>query len=363
VTSYLLDQQRITTSLRDAVAYRVRHRSYDLHGVATESTGLVIAPQSPGTERRVLSWCHGTTGLGDAACPSAQPDPAGELRTYFEPGSTQQIDYGVPGAQDWVDDGWVVCATDYQGLGTPGMHQYSVNRTNAIDALTIVRSARELGVGAGSRVAVTGWSQGGGAAAAVAELDAADLDGLELVGTAPMSPGVPIVGMRSPSGMGAALADPAAVPDGHLVMSLVALAEAFPGTLRRDDVLTPLGERIVDAGWNSQPVHHFSDTIGRLFRLRGAVVAVNQEAMPAWIDAMTEASAGRVRPSCPVHVLVDGFDGGTVIPVSWQQSYADAAIALGGDVTVTTFPDDDHFSLPASSVGTAREWLTGLFDA
>jgi len=31
----------------------------------------------------VMSWCHGTTGLGDAACPSAQPDPARELITYF----------------------------------------------------------------------------------------------------------------------------------------------------------------------------------------------------------------------------------------------------------------------------------------
>lgn len=26
---------------------------------------------------------------------------------------------------------WVVCAIDYQGLGTPGMHLYPVNVTNA----------------------------------------------------------------------------------------------------------------------------------------------------------------------------------------------------------------------------------------
>ena len=360
MTPYLLARERIDTGLSGAVAYRVRHRSYDLHGRPTESTGLVIAPEVTVGARPVLSWCHGTTGLGDAACPSAQPDPAGELRTYFEATSTQQIDYGVPGAQRWIDDGWVVCATDYQGLGTPGLHQYTINRTNAIDAVTVVRAAGELDVGASTRFGVTGWSQGGGAAAAVAELDAADLEGLELVGAAPMSPGVPIVGMRSPTGMGSALADPTAVPDGHLVMNVVALVEAFPDTLSRDDVLTPLGQEIVDAAWNTQPVHHFSDTVARLFRLHGAVLDVKQEAMVAWVAAMTEASAGRVRPACPVHVMVDGFAGGSVIPVAWQTAYAEAVTALGGDVTVTTFPDDDHFSLPSSCVGTVRAWLSEL---
>jgi hypothetical protein len=38
----------------------------------------------------------------------------------------------VPGLQRFVDDGYVVCATDYQGLGTPGQHQYMVNRTQAL---------------------------------------------------------------------------------------------------------------------------------------------------------------------------------------------------------------------------------------
>lgn len=362
MTDLLLSSERIETSLRAAVAYRVRHRSHDLHGNSTESTGLVIAPEQTGSERRVLTWLHGTTGLGDVACPSLQPDPAGELRTYFEAGSTQQIDYGVPGAQAWIDEGWVVCATDYQGLGTPGMHHYSVNRTNALDGVAIVRAARELGVGAGARFAAAGWSQGGGAAAAIAELDDADYDGLELVGTVPMSPGVPIVALHAPTGMGAALTDPTAVPDGHLVMTFVALAEAFPGTLRRADVLTPLGERIIDAAWNTQPVHHLSDTIAREFRFRGPVLAVNRDALPSWAAAMAEASAGRVRPRCPVHVMVDGLDGGSVIPVAWQDGYVDAVEALGAQVTVTRYPDDDHFSLPSSCVADAQRWLQGCFE-
>jgi len=161
--------------------------------------------------------------------------------------------------------------------------------------------------------------------------------------------------------MGAALDDSSAVPDGHLVMNLVALVEAFPETLRREDVLTPLGIGIVDAAWNTQPVHHFNDTVARAFHLRGPVLEVRKAALPAWFDAMAEASAGRVKPRCPVHVMVDGFAGGSVIPVSWQQAYIDAATALGGEVVVTTFPDDDHFSLPASCAPLAQSWLADRF--
>ena len=90
---------------------------------------------------------------------------ARELTLYFVAGSTTQIDYGIPGAQRFIDDGWVITATDYQGIGTPGPHQYTVNRTNGLDALYIVHAAREMNVGAGTQVGMIGWSQGGGSVA------------------------------------------------------------------------------------------------------------------------------------------------------------------------------------------------------
>ena len=166
----LITHDEIETRIRGARAWRIRYASRDVHGAATESTGLVIAPTATGAHRPVLTWCHGTTGLGDAACPSAQPDPARELTVYFSVEATRSIDYGIPGLQALIDDGWVVCATDYQGLGTPGMHQYTVNRTNARDAINIVHAAQRMDVGAGVLVGCMGWSQGGGTAAAIAEL-------------------------------------------------------------------------------------------------------------------------------------------------------------------------------------------------
>lgn len=59
-----------------------------------------------------------------------------------------------------------------------------VNRTQARDAVYLVHAARTLGeVGAGITFGSAGWSQGGGAAAAVAELDPEDYGDLKLVGT------------------------------------------------------------------------------------------------------------------------------------------------------------------------------------
>jgi pimeloyl-ACP methyl ester carboxylesterase len=361
MSTTLISSEKISTSITGAEAFRIRYHSQDMHGKATESTGLVIAPTAAGDNRKVLSWAHGTTGLGDAACPSLQPDPARELVTYFQSGSTTQIDYGIPGLQDFINDGWIVVATDYQGLGTEGIHQYTVNRTNGIDAVTIVHAAREMNIGAGTAFGIIGWSQGGGSAAAAAELDAAIYGELELVGTVAMSPGVPIIGLQQP-GLGTALAGDAPIPpDGHLFMILCGMAAAFPDTLSLDDVLTPVGKRIFTENWNSAPVHHLSDILGRAFKHEGPVIAVNKEKFPAWGQAFKASSATLNKPVCPVLVLIDRQDPNGPCPVPWQLGYIEAIKALGGDISSSDYPNDDHFSLPQSSVGEARAWLTAKF--
>lgn len=360
MTGAVLSQEEIPTSIKGAVAYRITYASHDLKGRPTESTGLVIAPAAAGENRRVMSWAHGTTGLGDAGSPSAQPDPARELTLYFTPGSETQIDFGIPGLQQFIDDDWVVVATDYQGLGSSGVHQYTVNRTNGIDAVTIVKAARELPVGAGRKFGVIGWSQGGGSAAATVELDEADYGDLEIIGAVCMSPGVPSIALKLP-GLGSALGGNDIPPDGHLFMILIGMATAFPDTLSLDDVLTPVGRRVFEQGWNTQPVHHFSDTLGRAYKHEGQVMAVDPSKIAAWLQAFNDASAAQRKPIAPVLVQIDRQMEDGPCPVPWQLGYIDAITELGGDISSTTYPDDDHFSLPQHAIGEAREWLAAKF--
>lgn len=360
----VLSHQEIGTDIRHARAWKVRYVAKDVNGVPTEVTGLVIAPKEKGENRKVLTWCHGTTGLGDAACPSAQPNPARELATYFDAPSTQQIDFGVPGLQGFIDDGYVVCATDYQGLGTPGQHQYMVNRTQARDAIYLVHAARTLAdIGAGIKVGSAGWSQGGGAAAAVAELDPEDYGDLQVIGTVCMSPSSAAVILNSPRGGLAAVlsSGQAAAPDPHGVMMLAGVQAANPADLQLADVFTPLGVATIEEAWNIQPVHHLGNTLGRLQVLKGPILKSPPVNFDSWKNAITAGSAGMRKPVCPVLVCIDGFKGGTVQPVAWQAAYADKVRELGGSVEIKEYPTDDHFSLPQRCVPDARKWLNALF--
>lgn len=363
MTNVLLHSEPVHTSIAGAVAYRIRHRSKDARGNATESTGLVVAPAAAGANRKVLSWAHGTTGIGNAGSPSLVPDPARELNIYFSAEGDQQIDYGIPGLQWFIDNDWVVVATDYQGLGTEGVHHYSVNITNGIDAVEIVKAARELPVGAGTQFGIIGWSQGGGAVAGASELDAEAFGELELVGAVAMSPGVTKFALSS-AGIGSSLSAGGPIPpDGHLYMVLAAHASAFPDLVSLDDVLSPLGRDTFLASYDVQPGHHMADTIGRLQKHTGPIIMVNGEKVPHIAQAIMEGSAGKRKPVCPILVQIDKqFDNGPC-PWAWQTGYIEAAQEFGGDISVTEYPTADHFALPSQGIGEAQEFLASKFTA
>lgn len=354
----LISSEQIQTSLTGALAYRITYHSEDLHGNPTIASGLVIAPSGAGENRKVMSWAHGTTGIGNAACPSAQPDPARELVTYFQSKSHTQIDYGIPGLQKFIDDDWVVVATDYQGLGTEGMHHYSINLTNGRDALNIVHAAQEMNVGAGKKFGTIGWSEGGGATAAMLELDEALFGNLELVGAVHMSPGVPSMALKVP-GLGDAVKSGQLPNDPHVIMLLAALTAAFPDTLSMDDVFTPLGKQLFEDNWNIQTVHHFGDIFQRNSKLSGPTMAINKDKQAEILSAFVAASAGVKKPCAPGLVLTDGIDG--PCPIPWQNAYIDAVKALGGEISQTVYPQDDHFALPQASIDEARSWLVAKF--
>lgn len=358
----LLSQKEIGTAIKGARAWKVSYVSKDVNGVPTEVTGLVTAPTEKGKDRKVMTWCHGTTGLGDSACPSDEPNPARNLITYFDADSTQQNDYGVPGLQGFIDDGYVVCATDYQGLGTPGQHQYNVNRTQARDAVYLVHAARKMeDVSAGTKFGCTGWSQGGGASGAVAELDPEDYGDLKLVGTVCMSPGSAIVAYATPVGPTAAMGNPNMPPDSHLVMMLSGFQAANPDKLKLSDYFTPLGIEIIESAWNIQPVHHLNDTIARLFKLKGAIMQEKPTNLDAWKAAIADGSSGTRKPVAPILICMDTFKGGLTVPDVWQTGYADLVKKLGGSVEFKDYPNDDHFSLPNHCAPDGRQWLNGLF--
>ncbi len=156
------------------VAWRVTYSSVSVGGEPIEVTGVIAAPDTfATTPRPVLSIAHGTTGLADQCAPSASfPDV-----------------FDLAALTPFLERGWVVAATDYEGLGGPGLHAYIVGESEARGVFDIVRAARDIeGVGADGPLVVWGHSQGGHAAMHVSQRWQELAPDLDLVGVAAGAP-------------------------------------------------------------------------------------------------------------------------------------------------------------------------------
>ena len=122
------------------------------------STGTLFLPKgrAPRGGWPVLSWAHGTSGLGDRCAPSVV-GPALPRRDR-------------PYLANWMREGYAIVASDYAGLGTPGLTAYLNGRSEAHNIVDIVKAGRAYArrLSPRSRLArkwvVVGQSQGAGAA-------------------------------------------------------------------------------------------------------------------------------------------------------------------------------------------------------
>src|SRR6478735_8949332 len=123
-------------------------------GRAAAVSGSVSIPKGkpPKGGWPVITYAHGTTGSADICAPSRVHNgaPAESLITYVD-----------PELNAWVNAGYAVVRTDYQGLGTPGPHPYLIGKSEGRSVLDIVRAARDVFPGIGKRFLIAGHSQGG----------------------------------------------------------------------------------------------------------------------------------------------------------------------------------------------------------
>ncbi|MFC9554435.1 alpha/beta hydrolase family protein [Rhodococcus sp. NPDC056960] len=160
----------------------ITYASQDGNGDPVVVSGTVSIPRTPAPEGGypVISWAHGTTGVADACAPSA--DFVGGPAHSYLTGVNASLD-------DWVAKGYAVVSTDYQGLGTPGIHPYVNGDTEANAVVDIVRAARDMDPAVGTTWFVIGHSQGGQAALFTAAQGAERAPELNLGGAVAIAPG------------------------------------------------------------------------------------------------------------------------------------------------------------------------------
>ncbi|MBV4503999.1 lipase family protein [Pseudomonas sp. BW13M1] len=135
-------------------------------------SGALFIPKgkAPAGGWPVASWGHGTVGVADICAPSW----AG--RSY------RDVQY----LNRWLDEGYAIVATDYQGLGVPGGHPLLNNRMAAYGILDAAKAVVAGVPGLANKVLIVGQSQGGAgafAAGAYAATYAPDLGVKGSVGT------------------------------------------------------------------------------------------------------------------------------------------------------------------------------------
>jgi pimeloyl-ACP methyl ester carboxylesterase len=159
----------------------VLYRSEGSNAKPVAVSGTVTVPRGkpPKSGWPVISYDHGTTGIADQCAPSkdATDNPAHAYNAYV-----------YPLLNRWLKAGFAVVRTDYQGLGTPGIHQYLVGTAEGRSTLDIVRAARKLDGRVRNRVAIAGHSQGGHAAIWGAFLAPKYTPELKLRGTVAFAP-------------------------------------------------------------------------------------------------------------------------------------------------------------------------------
>ncbi|MCX3059705.1 alpha/beta fold hydrolase [Streptomyces beihaiensis] len=318
-------------------AWKILYRSTTATGAPDTVSGTVIVPQDGRTgPRPLVTYAVGTVGLADRCAPSAG----------FPNGTTMEANL----IQQLTARGWAVAVTDYEGLGTPGEHTYTVGRSEGQAMLDAARAAirlPEAGLGADTPVGVMGYSQGGQAAGWAAELHKSYAPELNLKGTA--AGGVPGDLMK------VAAADDGSYGSGLVLMAAIGQNAAFP-ELDLDSYLNARGRDLVGRLKNSCVID--GSVLGSFTRIKDVTVK-NPLAQADWQARLNQSKVGTLAPDAPVylyHAL-----GDELIPYRVGRQVRADWCARGANVEWHTVPVGEHISGVITQSPFAAQWLADRF--
>lgn len=319
----LLRSESFTRALPvGAEAWRILYTTTGEDGDQVTASALVVAPVERTSEALpVVAWAHGTTGVARGCAPSV-------LDNSFEAGATPALD-------QVADNGWVMVAADYVGLGSEGEHAYLVGPPAGRAVLDAVRAARQLDdVVLGDRTVVWGHSQGGHSALWSGILAPDYGPDVGVVGVAAMAPASDLPGLVSNLDV---------VPGGAIFASYV--MEGYADTyddVRYDDYVRPSARILI------------RELAGRCLAEKSTLVSVIETLVaggPLFVESPTSGAFGERLdenvPTGPIAaplLLAQGEDDQLVLPAA-QVAYVEERCAAHGNVDFRTYPGRDHVPL------------------
>ncbi len=314
-----------------ATATRILYASTAPDGQPIGVSGLVITPETPAPAggRPILAWLHPTTGVAQRCAPSLGPQPFGQIQ----------------GLSTFLAAGYAVVATDYAGLGAPGVHPYLVGASEARAALDSVRAAAHLEkTPAPPRFAVWGHSQGGQAALFTAALAPAYAPELRLAGVAAAAPVTDVAALLEQPGQ-----DP--LWGGLLSYTVWSWSRVFG--LDPTAVIPPAAEPAIAR--SARDCLESGDELKTL--LSDSAPLKGQPVTPAagWNCRMAENAP----PARDIHVpvfLAQG-DADPVIVPALTRDFARRLCRGHTPVRYLAMPGVDHYTAAVRSAGAASAWI------
>lgn len=323
-----------------AQAYRVLYRSAGMHGEPIAVSGIIVVPPGPAPAggRPIVAWAHPTTGVVPRCAPS--------LAIF----AFQQM----AGLRRLIEQGAVVAATDYPGLGTVGPHPYLVGDSEARAVIDSVRAARNLpGVGEGNRFAVWGHSQGGQASLYTGLIAKTYAPELRLVGVAAAAPATSLVTLMD---------DDFKTSGGKnlTAMTLWSWSRVYAAPI--DKVVLPQAMPTVDR-LSTECIESIFDLLERRRTekpLEQTFLSVPSiAAVEPWRSLAVRNTPGALSPQIPLF-LAQGTTDNIVRP-EVTRAYFQRQCEAGGKVAMMWVPGVGHGLIARDSADTAVSWMMDRF--
>jgi dienelactone hydrolase len=346
-------------------ATRLMYASTDSAGRPVAVTGAYLEPARPWTghgARPLVVVAAGTMGQGDQCAVSI-----GLQRPLLIGRRTLSAEYEDLSVYRLLAKGIAVVVTDYVGLGaTDRLHTY-VNRVDEAHAvLDAVRAVHALRAAAATAVSVTsaspiglyGYSQGGGATAAAAELQPSYAPDVRLAGTYSGAP---------PADLGTVTR---AIDGSDLT---AALGWAINGFVQSEPTLRPIVAQHLNAAGRAalkdmstmcvgEAIVRYSSRHSTAWTTDGRSVNDIVDTEPLLRTFFARQLIGTRRPAGPVRVATGVRDN--LVPHAQARTMASAWCRLGGDVTYVPVVLPrlgrallNHFAALLADQGKAIAWL------
>jgi pimeloyl-ACP methyl ester carboxylesterase len=315
------------------------YRSKGLSSSLTAVSGSLAVPKgtAPKGGWPVITYAHGTTGSADACAPTRGYD-ADEL-----------VSYAYPLLNRWLKAGYAVVRTDYDGLGTPGVHAYLVGRSEGRSVLDAVRAARAYDHRLSKRYIIAGHSQGGHAALFAAAMAPQWVPDLRLRGTVAFAPAshlaaqfpLALQSSNTGGGLGAIIAlGLRGVDTADSALGIPSLLTPQASALY-DQTKTVCYDRLsADDSFGGLPLNQFIKSGGNV--------------QPA-LTVVGESDPEHLRPRTPVRIE-QGTADGTVFE-AFSKQLADEYADNGVKVDYLTYDGVSHGGIVNSAAGDATKWI------